>query len=233
MQRTWELEVCVDRIDDAVCAVEAGATRIEFNQALALDGLTPDLEQCRWLVDNVSAPVVAMLRPHADGFHYTALEQACMLRTCDQLMDCGVSGIAFGAVDKEQELDWNLLEQIRKRSPGREFVLHRVIDTLPGRLELVRRLIDLGVDRVLTSGGAKRAIDAIQELDAMQRKAGEQMNILVGAGVDCQVVKDFVAKTCCRQFHGSFRLGASQPNKTEIAATAAFLESQAADSKPA
>lgn len=233
MQRTWELEVCVDRIDDAVRAVEAGATRIEFNQALALDGLTPDLEQCRWLVDNVSAPVVAMLRPHAQGFHYTALEQACLLRTCDQLMECGVAGIAFGAVEGEQELDWSLLEQIRKRTPGRELVLHRVVDTLPGRLELVPRLINLGIDRVLTSGGAKRAIDAIEELDAMQKAAGEQMDILVGAGVDCGVVQNFVAKTCCRQFHGSFRRGAAQPDTTEINATAAFLESQGANSKPA
>ncbi len=233
MQRTWELEVCVDRVDDAVRAVEAGATRIEFNQALALDGLTPDLEECRWLVHNISAPIVAMLRPHAEGFHYTALEQACLLRTCYQLMECGVAGIAFGAVDNEEELDWSLLEQIRKRSPGRELVLHRVVDTLPSRLELLPRLIDLGVDRVLTSGGATRAIDGIQELDAMQKAAGEQLDILVGAGVDCEIVKDFVASTCCRQFHGSFRQGASRPNSIEIAATAAFLESQETDSKPA
>ncbi len=214
--RAFELEVCVDRLDHALLAAQAGATRIEFNQALALDGLTPSPEQCRYLVRHCPVPIIAMLRPHADGFVYTAAEQSCLRSDCQVLLDAGVAGIAFGALNIEGQLDVEQISRIARLCDGREFVLHRVFDTIENQVEQIPDLIEVGVRRILTSGGAETAGEGTVRLKTLSRIAGDALEILPGSGVQVSVLPKLIKETGCNQFHGSFRLGGSEPDYNEI-----------------
>lgn len=224
MASRFELEVCVDRVDHAIDAARAGATRIEFNSALSLDGLTPSIAACRYLSQNCPIPVIAMLRPHADSFNYSLAEQQCLLQDCELLLDAGAAGIAFGALNTEGDLDIPLLEQVSGLCLNRELVLHRVFDAIGAPAEWLTKLADLGVRRILTSGGGRSALDGADRLRELQEAAEGRIEILPGAGVSSSNLESLIQSTGCTQVHGSFRLGGNAPSLEDIRSARQLLE---------
>ena len=67
------LEVCVDDAGGLAAAIEGGADRIELCAALALGGLTPP-PGLMALAARAPIPVMAMIRPRAGGFVWSAQE---------------------------------------------------------------------------------------------------------------------------------------------------------------
>src|SRR5258706_3777331 len=98
------LEVAISTLADAQVAHAAGADRLELNAALELGGLTPSLGMLELVKEMVPLPVVAMVRPRAGGFVYTATEFLTMQRDADLLMARGVSGVAFGFLNGDQTI---------------------------------------------------------------------------------------------------------------------------------
>ncbi|MEM7478567.1 MAG: copper homeostasis protein CutC [Planctomycetota bacterium] len=229
MATAWQLEVCVEEIDHALVAIEAGATRIEFNSQLHEDGLTPDLRACELLVDESPVPIIAMLRCHNRGFQYSLSEKRQMLTDCQRLLDCGVQGIAVGASTKRGRLDCEFLDQVGQLCAGHELVLHRVVDTLGVYENWLIDAKQLGFRRVLTSGAQKCAIDGLDQLGQLVGEAGPELQVLVGGGVNADVIDSFLRRTKCLEFHGSFSLGAKRPNAREIHSAVSRIKSQFRD----
>lgn len=223
----FELEVCVECLDDALRAIDAGATRIEMNRRLDLDGLTPELSDCRELVRQCSTPVIAMLRPHNDGFRYSVQTLDELALQCQRLVDTGVAGIAFGCLKEQSDndqLDWEALERISECCADRELVLHRVSDLVELSADSLQRLCDTGINRILTSGGAPTAADGVPTLRRIQSLSPSTLQILPGAGVCAENANFILQETGCWQLHGSFRLGDSMVNVQEVAKTRSVME---------
>ncbi|MFN3193950.1 MAG: copper homeostasis protein CutC [Aureliella sp.] len=220
---SFQLEVCVDRIDEAVAAASAGATRIEFNQALKLDGLTPALSSCSWLSDHVEVPVIAMVRPHNDGFHYTDGEKRCMLHDVEAMLSTGIRGVAIGAFadgkSTHPSLDFEFLQSVCELSGDREVVLHRVFDGLDDAQQIssLETLRQIGVCRILTSGGRKTAAEGMQQLARLVEAAPDGLEILAGSGVNASVLEQLYHQARIEQFHGSFTLGSGILQAREVA----------------
>lgn len=228
MPEAFQLEVCVDRIDHAVAAARAGATRIEMNSALACDGLTPSLGSCRWLVEYCPVPVVAMLRPHDTGFVYSPAEKTTMLQDCELILGTGVAGIVSGALDEAGRIDVDFTAQLVRLCSGREMIFHRAFDTVEDQPAALAQLIDCGVQRVLTSGGASHALAGSQRLRQLIELSGKYIEVLPGAGVHSGNVRELVESTGCRQVHGSFRdkdRPEAGPNPEDVRATCSQLAS--------
>ncbi|QDV23544.1 copper homeostasis protein CutC [Aureliella helgolandensis] len=229
-QRLFELEVCVDRIEHAIIAAEAGATRIEINQGMELGGLTPTVGSCLWLSRHCPVPVVAMLRPHNHGFCYSPAEQTAMLRDCELLLSSGVDGIVVGALRNDEELDLNFLAQVVELCAGKDVVMHRAFDHLHNQHKGLLQLIDLGIARVLTSGGRPKAMDALEVLQEFVELAAGRIQVLPGSGITADNAAEILKKTGCAQLHGSFRLplrGIWAPNPEEIATVRRILSRHA------
>ena len=75
-------EVCVDNIKDAMRAVDLGANRIEYCSKLNEEGLTPDIEDVKYLLKNINIPLRIMIRPHSKSFNYSEKDISIMLRGC-------------------------------------------------------------------------------------------------------------------------------------------------------
>ena len=222
----YELEVCVDRIEDAVVAERAGATRIEFNQALSLSGLTPSPSSCRWLKSQLSIPLVAMVRPHDDGFVYSSQTQGIMLEECDELLAQRVDGIVVGALNENRELDLAFLKRVRNRVGSLELIMHRAFDEVDCQRTALEQLIDLGFDRVLTSGGAPSVPEGIERLKELVLQAGKRIEILPGGGVTSHNAGVVLQMTGAMQLHGSFkRLDSTrlEPDAKEISETVEIM----------
>ncbi|MCA9195033.1 MAG: copper homeostasis protein CutC [Planctomycetales bacterium] len=221
-----QLEVCVERVEHAIQATEAGATRLEYNSALKLDGLTPSLAACRHLCNAVSVPVIGMLRPHSHSFCYDRYEQSILIEDCQQLIAQGLSGVAFGCLTSDGEIDWALLRKVRSTCDG-ELVFHRALDCLPHPSVWIEKLIDHGVNRVLSSGGARTALEGAEELARMVCAAKDRIEILAGGGVRSSNAKALLELTGCEQLHGSFKSDQSceiVPDLEEIYAVSRLIQ---------
>lgn len=204
MTAPFQIEVCIDHPSDALLAQSAGATRIEINSALRLDGLTPTLAACRWTMTHCELPLIAMLRPR-DSFFLEPAEQEIALEDGRLLLEAGVAGLAYGAVDRHGELNVDYMRQIAALCGDRELVCHRVFDRLKDQRRGLEQLIDCGVTRVLTSGGAATAELGLDRLAELHDWAHGRIEILPGGGIHADNARRIILHSGCRQLHGSFR----------------------------
>lgn len=207
----FQIEVCIDHASDSLLAQTAGATRIEINSALRLDGLTPTLATCRWIKAHCDLPLIAMLRPR-DSFFMEPVEQEIALEDGRLLLDAGVDGLAYGALDLRGELNVEYMLQIADLCGGRDFVCHRAFDRLTDQRRSLEQLIDCGVTRVLTSGGAPTAELGLDRLTQLYEWARGRVEILPGGGIHAGNARRIAQQSGCQQLHGSFR---TKPSATE------------------
>ena len=224
----FHLEVCVDTVTDALAVVAAGATRIEMNSALELDGLTPPVASCQWLKEHCQVPIVAMLRPQHRSFVYSSSEELTLLRDGLLLLEAGVDGLVFGSLDDQRRLNLPLLHKVLALCGGRDVIFHRAFDLLEDQLRGLEQLIECGVRRVLTSGGAATAQAGLERLQRLHELAAGRIEILPAAGVNSGNAVQILRQIGCRQVHGSFRgsdPAARGPDLDEIRRTRHLIES--------
>ena len=146
------LEVCVGSVWDAVRAAENGADRLELCSGLELGGLTPSAGMIAEVVRSVEIPVVVMLRPRAGGFCYAEADFRAMLHDAEQALEAGASGLVFGVLRGNGQIDQERCGRLVEAAGDRQRVFHRAFDVVPDPLAALEQLIELGVTRVLTSG---------------------------------------------------------------------------------
>ena len=195
------LEICCGSTEDAFEAEQGGADRVELCSALFLGGLTPSIGSLIEAKPRLSIPVMAMDRPRAGGFCYSPIDFAVMERDVELLLEHGADGIVFGILNSDGTVDVPRNRLIRERIRNRQAVFHRAFDVTPDPFRALEQLIDLGMTRVLTSGqysGAPEGSRLIKEL--IERAAG-RIEVLPGAGIDFDNVRDLATTTGCTQIH--------------------------------
>lgn len=203
MEKT--VEICCGSYEDALNAYRGGASRIELNSALHLGGLTPSLATLTLTKKDTDLKVIAMVRPRGAGFHYTDDEFRVMKHDAVMLLEHGADGIAFGCLDESGHIDRKRTGQmisIIKDFQG-EVVFHRAFDCVEDPIEAIETLIELGVDRVLTSGLETKATDGIEIIKQLQKDYGNRIEILAGSGINASNAKEIMEKTGISQVHSS------------------------------
>lgn len=187
------LEICVDSLSSARAAIAGGADRLELCSALSIGGLTPYaglLEQIRRESD---IPIRCLMRPRAGDFLYTPEEIQLMASQISGLRKLGADGFVIGCLTAQGNLDNAAMESLIRAADGTGLTLHRCIDV---SADLEKTYLDaaaLGIDTVLTSGGAgnctagKAMIGRLLDL----REECHGPEILVGAGVNARVIRAF------------------------------------------
>lgn len=195
------IEAAVGRVEDALTAQEAGVDRIELSCGLEVGGLTPSGGMLRELT-GLRVPLVALVRPRAGGFVYSRWELLTMYRDIDMLSEWGAAGIAVGAL-QAGGINESFVRETVRRAAGCEVVFHRAFDLVASE-ETLDRLIDLGVKRVLTSGGAVSALAGAERLRKLIAHAAGRIEMLPAGGIGAENVAELVRRTGCLQVHGSF-----------------------------
>ena len=157
------LEICIDSPAGLAAAISGGADRIELCSALALGGLTPS-PGLMALAAKAPIPVHALIRPRAGDFTFTEAEIAAMEADIDAARAAGLKGVVLGASHPDGTLDSETLSRLIARAKNLELTLHRAFDLVPDFPRAVDAAIAMGFSRILTSGGAPRAIDGLETL---------------------------------------------------------------------
>ena len=194
------LEVCVDSFDSARAAVAGGADRLELCAALAVGGLTPYEMLLRQIKENFDIPVRCLMRPRGGDFLYTAEELEMLRCQILQLKAAGADGFVIGCLTPEGELDMDAMKPLIAACGDKGITLHRCIDVSRDPEKTYADAAALGIDTVLTSGGAsscKGGKDTIAKLLAL-RDAMDGPEVLIGAGVNAGVIAMF-----CKELPGA------------------------------
>tara|TARA_A100001391_G_scaffold190630_2_gene163301 strand:+ start:9197 stop:9916 length:720 start_codon:yes stop_codon:yes gene_type:complete len=186
------LEICVDDAAGLAAAISGGADRIELCSSLALGGLTPT-PGLMALAATSPIPVYAMIRPRAGDFVFSQDDVATMQADIDAARSAGLSGVVFGATHPDGRLDTAILERLVTRASGLGLTLHRAFDLAPDFPAAIDTAIDLGFERILTSGGPPRAIDGRDALRTIIAHAAGRIAIMAGSGITADNAEIFLA----------------------------------------
>ena len=195
------LEICIDSHAGLAAAIEGGADRIELCAALDLGGLSPPLSLLKAAQD-CPVPVYCMVRPRPGDFVYAPAEIAGMCTEIAQIRDLGLAGVVLGA-GQPDGLDVAALQTLATAAEGLGRTLHRVVDLMEDRIHAVNIASDLGFERVLTSGGAPKAIDGVDSIASMVAAAPEGLSVMPGGGVTPEDAADILRRTGAGEIHGS------------------------------
>lgn len=189
------LELAVQDPAGAVIAADVGARRVELCSALgATGGITPSAALIEAVIDAAavvpssdSAPILevhVLVRPRPGGFVYSAAEHDLMLREVVLSVDAGADGVVLGALTPSGTVDVARMRSLVAAADDAEVTFHRAIDVVADPIAALDTLSELGVARVLTSGGAARAADGLDRLAALVERSAELgIEIMAGGGV--------------------------------------------------
>ncbi|MBB95441.1 MAG: copper homeostasis protein CutC [Rhodobacteraceae bacterium] len=195
------LEICVDSLPGLEAAVTGGADRIELCSALALGGLSPSVGMMR-AAAGCGVPVLAMIRPRSGGFQWSGPELAAMETEIAAVADAGLAGVVIGALEGPR-LDMPAMRRLMRAAHGLDVTLHRCVDLVDDPLTAVDQAAELGLSRILTSGGALRALDGVERLRAMQDHAGQRCAIMPGSGITPATLPGLLAALDPSEVHAS------------------------------
>lgn len=184
MNNTLIFEACVETLEDALAAEKRGANRIELCSALDQDGLTPSEDLTRSCVQNLSIPVMAMVRPRGGNFVYTEEEIQQMEAEIDFFKRSGVAGVVFGLLTETGDVDMENTSRLARLALPLEVTFHKAIDYSNDVLKSFQQLNAIaGITRVLTSGGMDTAWNGRAALKQMQDLPGRRIKIIAAGKV--------------------------------------------------
>ncbi|MGH9333262.1 MAG: copper homeostasis protein CutC [Vicinamibacteria bacterium] len=167
------IEVCVDSVESAVAAEMGGAKRVELCCALLEGGLTPSAGTIALARKKIGIGLNVIIRPRGGDFLYSESEHEVMLRDVDSAKELGADGVVIGALTAGGEIDLSRTRELVDRARPLSVTFQRAFDMSRDPLEALERLVELGIDRVLTSGqeeSAMAGLDLLRELVARARK---------------------------------------------------------------
>lgn len=217
------LEICVDSAEGLAAAIEGGADRIELCSALGVGGLTPPYGLMQYAQRISPIPVYPLIRPRAGNFVYDASNVAIMEADIAQARDLGLPGVVIGATTNDRKLDRGVLERLIETSKGLDITLHRAFDMVDDPVEALETAIELGISRILTSGGAKSVSLGIATIRRLAEQAAGRIAIMPGGGVSVELVPELLASSGLNQIHAS---GSASSNEEELLVEFGFAPQQ-------
>ena len=201
-------EVCVDNIKDAMRAVDLGANRIEYCSKLNEEGLTPNVEDVKYLLKNINIPIRIMIRPHSKSFNYSETDISVILRDISTFKKIDIDGIVIGCLDKDDEIDLKKINLLVEKAKPLKVIFHKAIDITSDPLKSLKNLIkNSNIDGVLTSGGFKKAEDGVKLLKKMLDICPINFELIIAGKITSENVNKLNQKLSAKFYHGKKIVG--------------------------
>lgn len=196
------LEIACFDLTSAETALQSVADRIELCSHLEHGGLTPNLEEFRYLKGKYRMPIRVMIRPSAGSFFYSAQEFEQMKTDLILFGEAGADGFVFGVLE-EKHIDLNKNRELLTLASGLPCVFHRAVDRTQDYHKALNQIAGLGFAGVLTSGHAGSAAAGIDNLKLAVAQFGTQMEVIIGGGIRSTNIAGIAQKTGGTAFHSS------------------------------
>lgn len=179
------LELCTDCREGALLAGRYGFKRIELCSALSEGGLTPSFGMIRSCAEVGTIEVHAMIRVRGGSFTCDHMELLIMQNDIKAASQAGAKGVVFGILDSNLKISQqNKVLLDLAHSLGLQATFHRAFDQVSDPLPALDQIVEMGFDRLLTSGLKDRAVDGLDLIRTMQQEYGVKIEIMAGSGVN-------------------------------------------------
>lgn len=195
------IEACVDSVASALAAEKGGAGRLELCDALHDGGTTPSAGMISAVKAAVRIPVFVIVRPRGGGFVYTYEEVAVMRLDIEAARMLGADGIVAGTLTSDARVDEEQLRALMAAAKDLPLTFHRAFDLARDRDEALETLMRIGVQRVLTAGGAPTAIEGVDAIRSLAKRGAGQIEVMAGGGLREETVQEIVHRTGVKEVH--------------------------------
>ncbi len=195
------VEICAQSLTSAKIAQDEGAERIELCSALELGGITPSYAVLKAVRKALSIEICVLVRPRGGDFVHSDDEFELIKQDILVCRDLGMDAIVVGILTPNGELDVPRMKTLFDLAQPMQTVCHRAFDRLKNYENTLAQLLEIGYDRVLTSGTAPTAIEGATTLRKMVEQSQNRIKILAGGGVTSENVMELIEKTSVSEVH--------------------------------
>lgn len=195
-------EKCIGSFLEALEAQELGAERVELCDNLAEGGTTPSYGTIKMVVEKLNIPAFVIIRPRGGDFYYTPEEIEIMKEDIKLCKELGVKGVVIGALNRDNTINYDVIKEMIDLAKPMSITFHKAIDELENPVTEVKKLANLGVNRILTSGTKETALEGKNILREMIKEAGEDIIIIVAGKVTKDNLNEISNLIPAKEYHG-------------------------------
>ncbi len=219
-----KLEVIGFTIESCIMAQAAGAHRIELCDNPGEGGTTPSYGFIKAAREKLQIELYPIIRPRGGDFLYSNTEFDMMKADIKICKELSCDGVVMGMLNADGTVDTKRCRQLTALAYPMGVTFHRAFDrvTMPLLTSLagsktdyenakffsqaLEDIIEIGCERVLTSGLMPTAQEGAATIAALIKQADERIVIMPGSGVRSANIKELAEKTGAVEFHTSARI---------------------------
>ena len=195
-------EACVESFEKALEAQSNGANRIELCENLAVGGTTPSYGTVKICLEKLNIPIFPMIRARGGNFVYSKDEIKIMKEDIKIFKELGVKGVVLGCLTSDNKIDLELTKELVDLAYPMEVTFHKAIDEILNPLDYIDDLVNIGIKRILTSGGKVTALEGKDLINEMIKKSNGRLKIVVAGKVTKGNLNGLSNLISADEFHG-------------------------------
>jgi copper homeostasis protein len=195
------IEACVGSVESAIAAELGGAQRVELCDNLHEGGTTPSFGAIAVARRRLRIDLNVIIRPRGGDFLYSDVELETMKEDVARARELGVHGIVTGILTPDGEVDRPRMRELIELAGPLCFTFHRAFDMAPDPFATLEALVDLGIDRLLSSGQRPSAAQGIDLLARLVERAGDRIIVMPGVGIDETNIAELIRRARAREYH--------------------------------
>lgn len=200
MKNGITFEVCVDSLDAALAAQEGGGDRVELCANLLEGGTTPSAGTVQLVLETLRIPTNVIIRPRGGDFCYSAAEFKVIQRDAEMAKAWGANGIVIGILHPDGTVDVERTRVLVDAARPLSVTFHRAFDVTRDPYEALETLAALGIDRILTTGQESSALEGLDLIAELVKRAGDRIIVMPG-GITERTAARIAAGSGAREFH--------------------------------
>lgn len=197
------MEVCANSVASATAAQEGGAIRVELCDNLPEGGTTPSYAQIKSARALLHIQVYPIIRPRGGDFLYTDLEFELMKEDIAICKSLNCDGVVIGILKADGSIDKERCSVLIEAARPMQVAFHRAFDMSNNMEQALEDIIELGCERILSSGGAASALAGAEKIRSLLLLAAGRISIMPGAGIREENIADIIRITGATEFHAT------------------------------
>ncbi len=212
IKSNYQIEICANSVASCVEAEKGGASRVELCAGIPEGGTTPSFGMVAMARELIDIKLNVIIRPRGGDFLYSDIEHQIMLKDIREMKKIGVDGIVIGSLKSNGDVDIKRNRELIEAAEGMSVTFHRAFDMCKNPFESLENIIELGCDRLLTSGQMPKAIEGVDLIQKLIERSSNRIIIMPGSGINQDNIKYIAQKTGAKEFH----LSARKPQESKM-----------------
>lgn len=197
------LEIACAGVLSALAAEQGGAHRVELCDNMIEGGTTPSYGMILMTRKLISIDLYVIIRPRGGDFYYSDIEFEVMQHDIKQCKALGVDGVVIGMLLQNGQIDIARTAQLLALAYPMDVTFHRAFDRCHDLSVALETLIQLGIRRVLSSGGYPNVEQGLSSLAQLVEQAKGRISIMPGSGIRASNIRHFIDTLGVSEIHSS------------------------------